>query len=99
MKKLLEKDKKIRNKIKDFEKKKYILKSITNNLNLTNLVRLNALTNISKIQKETSKVFLSHRCINTINKKTFNKLTRFSRIVFLKLARNKSIYGLTKTNI
>ena len=98
MKKLLEKDKKTRKKIKDFEKKKFILKSITNNLNLTNLARFNALTNISKMQKKTSKVFVSNRCINTINKKTFNKLTRFSRIIFFKLARNKSIYGLTKTN-
>ena len=98
MKKLLEKDKKTRKKIKDFEKKKFILKSITNNLNLTNLARFNALTNISKLQTKTSKVFISNRCINTVNKKTFNKLTRFSRIIFLKLARNKSIYGLTKTN-
>lgn len=98
MKKLLEKDKKIRKKIKDFEKKKFILKSIVNNLNLTNLIRFNALNNINKIEKKTSKVFISNRCINTINKKKFNKLTKFSRIVFLKLARNKSIYGLNKTS-
>ena len=98
MKKLLEKDKKIRKKIKNFEKKKFILKSLANNLNLTNLIRFNALNNLSKMQKKTSKVFISNRCINTINKKKFNKLTKFSRIVFLKLARSKSIYGLTKTS-
>jgi len=95
MKKLLEKDKKIRKKIKNFEKKKFILKSLANNLNLTNLIRFNALNNLSKMQKKTSKVFISNRCINTINKKKFNKLTKFSRIVFLKLARSKNIYGLT----
>lgn len=98
MKKLLEKDKKTRKKIKNFEKKRFVLKSIARNLNLTNLIRFNALDNINKIQKKTSKVFISNRCINTINKKKFSKITKFSRIVFLKLARNKSIYGLNKTN-
>ena len=97
MKKLLEKDKKNRQKIKEFEKKKFILKSISNNLNLTNLIRFNALNSINNMQKKTSKVFISNRCINTINKKKFNKLTKFSRIVFLKLARHKKIYGLVKT--
>ena len=98
MKKLLEKDKKVRQKIKNFEKKKIILKSISNNLNFTNLIRFNALNNITKVQKKTSKALISNRCINTINKKKFNKLTKFSRIVFLKLARNKKIYGLKKTS-
>ena len=96
MKKLLEKDKKTRKNIKIFEKKKFILKSITNNLNFTNLIRFNAFNTINKISKKTSKVFVSNRCINTINKKKFNKLTKFSRIVFLKLAKNKKIYELKK---
>ena len=98
MKKLLEKDKKTRQVIKNFEKKKIILKSISNNLHLTNLIRFNALNSVSKMQKKSSKVLISNRCINTINKKKFNKLTKFSRIVFLKLVRNKKIYGLKKTN-
>ena len=98
IKKLLEKDKKTRQVIKNFEKKKIILKSISNNLHLTNLIRFNALNSVSKMQKKSSKVLISNRCINTINKKKFNKLTKFSRIVFLKLVRNKKIYGLKKTN-
>jgi ribosomal protein S14 len=98
MKKLLAKDKQTRKKIKDSEKKKFILKTIVNNINLANLIRFNALNNVNKMQKKTSKVFISNRCINTINKKKFNKLTKFSRIVFLKLARNKSIYGLNKAS-
>ena len=97
MKKLLEKDKKIRQKIKKFEKKKLILKSISNNLSFTNLVRLNALNDLTKMQKKTSKVSISNRCVSTINKKKFNKLTKFSRIVFLKLARHRKIYGLVKS--
>lgn len=98
MKKLVEKDKKIRETIKTFEKKKFILKSIKNNLNFNNLIRFNALTMINKIQIRASKVFISNRCINTKNKKKFNKISKFSRMVFLKLARNKKIYGLNKAN-
>jgi small subunit ribosomal protein S14 len=98
MKKLLEKDKKIRKKIKKFEKKKFILKTISNNLNLPDLVRFNAFNNLNEMPKNTSKSFISNRCVNTINKKKFNKLTNYSRIIFLKLARHKSIYGLNKSS-
>lgn len=97
MKKLLEKDKKVRKKIKKFEKKKFILKTISNNLNLPDLVRFNAFNNLNEMPKNTSKSFISNRCVNTINKKKFNKLTNYSRIIFLKLARHKSIYGLSKS--
>lgn len=98
MKKLLEKDKKVRKKIKKFEKKKFILKTISNNLNLPDLVRFNAFNNMNEMPKNTSKSFISNRCVNTINKKKFNKLTNYSRIIFLKLARHKSIYGLNKSS-
>jgi ribosomal protein S14 len=98
MKKLLEKDKKIRKNIKNLEKKKFIFQTISNNLNLPNLLRFNAFNTLNKIPNKASKTFISNRCVNTINKKKFNKLTHFSRIVFLKLARNKSIYGLGKVS-
>ena len=98
MKKLLEKDKKVRKKIKKFKKKKFILKTISNNLNLPDLVRFNAFNNLNEMPKNTSKTFISNRCVNTINKKKFNKLTNYSRIIFLKLARHKSIYGLNKSS-
>jgi hypothetical protein len=42
MKKLLEKDIKTRKKVKNFEKKRFVLKTIINNLNLANLIRFNA---------------------------------------------------------
>jgi len=98
MKKLLEKDKKIRKNVKNFEKKKLILKTISNNLNLPDLLRFNAFNNLNKISNQTSKTFISNRCVNTINKKKFNKLTHFSRMVFLMLVRDKSIHGLDKVS-
>ena len=98
MKKLLEKDKKNRKKLKKFEKKKFILKTILNNLSLSNFIRFNAFYSLNKLSNKTSKTVISNRCVNTINKKKFNKLTHFSRIVFLKIARNKDICGLRKSS-
>jgi len=96
MKKLVIKDRSIRKVFKDFEKRRLILKQIINNLNFSYLIRFNALNSINTITKKTSKVFISNRCVKTINKKKFNKLTKFSRILFLKLARTKKIYNLNK---
>lgn len=98
MKKLLEKDKKVRKELKKLEKKKFIFKTISNNSNLPDLIRFKALNNLTKIPRYTSKSITSNRCVNTINKKKFNKITHYSRIVFLKLARHKHIYGLNKAS-
>ena len=95
MKKLIEKDKKIRKAIRKSEKKKFILKTILNNVNLPYLLRFNALNNLNSITKKASKTLISNRCVATVNRKKFGKLTHYSRIFFLKLARNKKIHGLT----
>jgi ribosomal protein S14 len=98
MKKLIEKDKKVRKKIKTLEKKKFILKIIQNNLNLPYLLRFNASNSLNSVSKQASKTLVSNRCIATINKKKFGKLTNYSRIFFLKLAKTKKIFGLTKAS-
>ena len=98
MKKLLEKDKKIRKQIKKSEKQKFVFTIIQNNLNLPHLVRFNSSKNLHDITKKASKTLISNRCIATINKKKFGKLTHYSRIFFLKLARHKKIYGLKKAS-
>ena len=98
MKKLIEKDKKIRKKIKKLEKNKFILKIILNNINLPYLLRFNASNNFNSITKKASKTFISNRCITTVNKKKFGKFTHYSRIFFLKLARNKKIHGITRAS-
>lgn len=98
MKKLIEKDNKIRKNIKTLEKKRFIFKTILNNINLPSLVRFNALNELSSLPKTSSKTLISNRCVATVNKKKFGKLTNYSRIFFLKLARNKKIFGLTKSS-
>jgi ribosomal protein S14 len=94
MKKLVEKDKKVRKNIKKAEKKKFVLKIILNNINLPYLLRFNASNNLNDITKIASKTVISNRCIATVNKKKFGKLTNYSRIFFLKLVRNNKIHGI-----
>jgi len=98
MKKSLERDKKTRKVVKNFEKKKFILKTISNNSSLSSLVRLNAFNNLNKITSRASKTFVSNRCVYVYNKKKFSKLTNFSRFIFLKLAQQNDIYGLKKSS-
>lgn len=96
MKKLLEKDKKVRKTIYNFEKKKFILKSIYHNLNFFNLIRWKAYLHLSLLPSKSSKTFITNRCIKTINKKKFNKLTNLSRIIFLKLVKANQVNSIYK---
>ena len=96
MKKILAKDRKIRIEIKRLEKKRFILKSIQNNSNFSNLIRLNTFYKLGDLPTFSSKSFISNRCVETINKKKFTNIANFSRIVFLKLAKKGSINGMQK---
>lgn len=98
MKKLLVKDKKLRLALKLQEKKCFILKSIFKNSNLFALVRWNAFFQFKSFSQTSSSIAVSNRCLITINKKRFNKLTPFSRHVFLKLIRSGHLAGLRKSS-
>lgn len=98
MKKLLEKDKKLRINLKEVEKKKVILKSIFKNYNFSIIVRWNAFLKLKSIAQNNSSVALSPRCLISFNRKRFNKLTSFSRHIFLKLIRLGQIFGTKKSS-
>lgn len=98
MKKLLEKDINLRKGIKELEKQHYVLKSIFKNNNFFTLIRWNAFLKLRNIGFQNSKVSVVNRCLKTINKKRFNKLTLFSRHIFLKLIRAGSISGMKKAS-
>jgi len=98
MKKLIERDKKLRLEIKKTEKQHYILKSIFKNFNFFTLIRWNAYLKLKNLTKTNSSVALSYRCLASINKKRFNKLTVFSRHIFLKLIRSGNISGFQKSS-
>jgi ribosomal protein S14 len=98
MKKLIIKDKQLRSKIKNDEKKCFVLKTIFQNSNLFSLPRWNAYSQLKKLGKVSSKVSTTYRCVYTINRKRFNKFTPFSRQVFLKLIRSGKLSGLRKSS-
>lgn len=98
MKKLLEKDKRLRlNIIKD-ESQSLVLKSIFKNLNLFTLIRWNAFIKLHNLSIKNNKNALTNRCLHSISKKRFNKLTNFSRYIFLKLIRSGQINGVRKSS-
>jgi ribosomal protein S14 len=97
MKKLIEKDKKLRKNILKKEKQYFILKSICTNSNFFVLVRWNAFIKLKNTLNGSYKTSLSNRCLQTVNRKRFNKLTKFSRHIFLKHLRFGKISGIQKS--
>lgn len=98
MKKLFAKDRENRKTIKQLELEHFILKQIITNSNFLKTIRWNALYKLSNMPKKSSKTLISNRCIQTINKKTFNKFTSFSRTVFLKLVKSGFISSMRKSS-
>jgi ribosomal protein S14 len=96
MQKLIEKDKKRRLTLKLIENQLFIFKSILKNFNFFTLVRWNAFLNLKRLIQKNSKVSLTNRCLEGVNRKRLNKLTTFSRHIFLKLIRSGSIIGMRK---
>jgi len=97
MKKLVQKDKQFRSSVKKFERKRIILKSIIKNTYLTDLVKWKAILKLTQLPSNSSKVYLTNRCVLTGRRKYINKFYRFSRIEFLKLARSGNISNLRKS--
>ena len=98
MEKLVYKDKKLRNNIKKNEIQYIILKSIFKNLNFFTLIRWNAFRKLTQITQQTNKTAITNRCVYSVNRKRFNKLTKSSRHVFLKLIRSGVIFGIRKSS-
>lgn len=98
MKKLLQKDKKNRFIVKNFERKRFILKSIIKNLSISKLIRWNAGLKVSNFPSKSSEIFIVKRCILTGRKKRINKYFSFSRLEFLKIIRSGKVYGMRKSS-
>jgi len=98
MQKLAVKDKKVRQYLKIFEQEYFILKSISQNLNLSTLIRWKAFLMLKKKSKRKSICNTSNRCIYSINRKRLNKLTSFSRHIYLKLIRSGQIFAYQKSS-
>jgi ribosomal protein S14 len=98
MKKLLEKDKSLRFKNLISENHKVVLMSIFRNTGFFTLIRWNAFIKLQNLSSKSNKHAIINRCVYSINKKRFNKLTNFSRHIFLKLIRTGQIHGMKKSS-
>ena len=97
MKNQLYKDKKKRDFSLKFEKKRFILKSLTKNNNLIKSTRWNTSLNLTKLEANSFFTRTVNRCVLTGRKNKLHNKFRFSRLTFLKLARNGFINGLHKS--
>ena len=91
------KEKRNRNARYFIEDNQLILKSIRQNNFIEKPTKLNATLKLSNVLKNLNKTRLVNRCILTGRKNHVNKLYKFSRLVFLRLARNSDIVGLKKS--
>ena len=98
MKKQFGKDKYNRKQYKKLELNNFILQQISENSNFLKAIQWNARSKTNNIKNISSKVRFQNRCIMTVNKKIFHKFSKFSRTVFLKMAKLGQIYGLRKAS-
>ena len=98
MKKILRKDKKVRDEFNGLELKRFYLKLLLYNENFFKLIRWKNFIKLNKLCKKGSITKNSNRCIQTINRKRFNKLTNLSRTVFLKKIRLGYVSNIKKAS-
>lgn len=97
MKNQIYKDKKKRILNFNVENKKFILKSILKNVSVSKIITYNSSLKFTEFSNLYYLSVLVNRCVITGRNKRVQKLFRFSRLSFLKHARNGRIYGLTKS--
>lgn len=98
MKVLLTKDKNRRNQYLLFEKKRRILKSIINNLEIPKSLRYAIYKKLINLPTNTSKLKIKQRCVISNRSKAVYKKFRMSRIVFRDLASNGQLMGVKKAS-
>lgn len=96
MKYLKQKDKQNRIGFKNFEYKKLIVKTLITNTNLSKVVRWKFSKELIVLPKKFLLSSFNNRCVITGRKKRINKLYSFSRIMFLRLAREGKLNNLKK---
>ena len=91
------KDKTNRIIVYSHEDNRIISKSLLYNDYIVNTTKWNITLELSSSIKTSCGIRVVNRCILTDRKNHFNKFYRFSRLVFLKLARNHDLVGIQKS--
>ena len=98
MKSLRQTDIKKRNYFYKSELNTFILKNLSTNKNLKNSIRFNITLKLFNLSLNNFKTRSVNRCIFTNRKSKISKNFRFSRLVFLRIARQGQIHGLKKAS-
>jgi small subunit ribosomal protein S14 len=98
MKNLIERDKKRRNLVLKYERKRITLKYTLCNKTLLTSIRWQAGLDLSDLPKNSSKIRLNNRCIITGRGKAVSRAFRLSRIMFRTLVSSGDISGLRKSS-
>ena len=98
MKKLIVKDKHRRRAVAKNETHRVVLRSVIRNRNLLNKMRWSASLILSDLFVDSSQCRVVNRCLLTGRKSKVRKFYNFSRLSFLRLARNGLITGLKKVS-
>jgi len=98
MKSVIQKDKKKRNLVYKAEFKTFIYKSLIKNTSLKPSFRYNASLSLFNCSSNIFKTRLVDRCIVTSRKSKLHNSFKFSRLYFLKIARQGLISGLKKSS-
>lgn len=98
MKNVVEKNKIKRKTVLEFETKRLILKSIIRNTNLLKRARWAANLELSDLSVNSSRSRVVNRCVLTGRKSKVRNMYHFSRLTFLKMAKNGLISGLKRSS-
>ena len=93
--KFIKKDKNLRHYFKKFSIQYFLLKLILKNKNIFMLNKFKALVIIK--QTQIFVVAICDKCIVSFNKKKYNKLTNYSRIILLKKIYSNECIGFQKS--
>lgn len=97
MKNQIYKDKNKRNLSFTLENKKFVLKSILQNVSISKVISYNSNFKFTEFPNYSYLSSLVNRCVVTGRRKKIQKMFRFSRLSFLNYARNGYVNGLTKS--
>lgn len=98
MKTLKIKDQNNRFRYKILEKQKLVLKSIINNDNVLEKIRVKAYIKLQSLDKNTSVSRLKNRCVVTNRSRAIYKKFKISRLVFRRLALSGRLAGIKKAS-
>lgn len=98
MKYLIRKDKNKRNLFKKYEIKRKYLKYILNNKKITKYIRINAMLQMNKLPKNSSRIRIKNRCIITGRPKSIYRKFKMSRISLRNFAHNGLLTGILKSS-